>query len=86
MYDHLGTHANGTHGLPADQYRQAFGLMQSTKLMGPTFRANRSAISADHLRQYNDIHHGWARYHDASGGLCVDLDRTLLSWIAVREW
>ena len=61
MFDHLGSHTNRSHGLTADQYRQAFGLMQSTKLIGPTFRAKRSAISAEHLRQYNDIHHGRTR-------------------------
>ncbi|MFW2338438.1 MAG: MucR family transcriptional regulator, partial [Acidimicrobiia bacterium] len=47
MFAHLGSHTNHSHGLTADEYRRAFGLMQSTKLIGPTFRAKRRQITAD---------------------------------------
>ncbi len=46
MFDLLGTHANHTHGLTADQYRQAFGLMQKTPLAGPTYREKRRKFVA----------------------------------------
>jgi hypothetical protein len=48
MFDLLGAHTNFTHGLAADRYRQAFGLMQKTPLAGPTFREKRRQF-VDHL-------------------------------------
>ncbi len=56
MFDLLGAHANHKHGLPADQYRQAFGLMQKTPLAGPTYRGKRRQF-VDHLLPPDNPNH-----------------------------
>ncbi len=38
-YVKLGTHANASHHLGADAYRQAFGLRKSTALASTSYRA-----------------------------------------------
>jgi hypothetical protein len=47
---HLGGHVNQAHGLSADEYRRAFGLKQSTKLIGPSQKARKSTRAGNHLR------------------------------------
>ena len=49
-YANLGSHTSQAHGLTADNYRRAFGLMQATKLIGPTYRNRRKEIATEFLR------------------------------------
>ena len=49
-YANLGSHTFHAHGLTADAYRREFGLMQATKLIGPTYRAQRRQAASEHLR------------------------------------
>ena len=49
-YANLGPHTYQAHGLTANEYRQAFGLMQATKLIGPTYRKRRQALATEQLR------------------------------------
>jgi predicted transcriptional regulator len=49
-WDALWTHARYSHGLTAADYRRAFGLAQSNKLAGPTFRQKRRALHTEMLR------------------------------------
>jgi hypothetical protein len=48
-YAGLGAHANGAHGLTADQYRTAHGLARGTALAGAAMRAKLSANSVARL-------------------------------------
>ena len=79
MYDLLGSHANKTHGLTADWYRQAFGLYQATSLVGPTFSAKRSRISTDHLRQVGETH------RERTRNLTTEQRKTAMANVARRK-
>ncbi|MDP8928924.1 MAG: MucR family transcriptional regulator, partial [Actinomycetota bacterium] len=46
FYDHLGAHVHHRHGLRADDYRAAFGLKQSTKLISDGYRQTRRQAAA----------------------------------------
>lgn len=54
IFHHLGNHVKRTHGLEADDYREMFGLMQKSTLIGTALR-EKGRRNVAHLQPYRRL-------------------------------
>lgn len=54
VFHHLGGHFGRAHGLTADEYRELFGLMQKSTLIGTALR-DKGRQNVEHMKKYRPL-------------------------------